>query len=134
MRGTYFQWTPKAITRLRELVGTMRRQDIADQLGCTQSAVASEMHKLKISVRETDRKLAVRGYMERYKVSRSMVEKIGVDRLNRMSEEGRELFLHSRLGRHNAARHKDSSNGRKLSKAERTERIERMMQLAERCA
>jgi hypothetical protein len=134
MRESYFKWTPEAVTRLRELAGTLCRKDIAGQLGCTLSAVASEMHKLKISVRETDRRLAVRRYMDRYNVSRYLVEKVGVDRLDRMSEEARELFLHSRLGRHSAAHSKALQAVRQLSETERTERVERMMQLAERCA
>ena len=129
----YFKWTPEAVARLREMAGTMRRQDIADELGCTLAALASEMYKLKLSA-WSEHTLAVRGYMERYKVSRRMIETIGVDRLDRMSEKARELFLHSRLGLHTAARRKAPQAGRKLSETERTERVERMMQLAERCA
>ena len=134
MREPYFKWTPEAVARLRELAGTMCLKDIAERLGCTLNAVSAEMHKLKISVRTTEHTLAVRRYMERYKVSRYMIEKIGVDRLNRMSEKARKLYLHSRLGRPSSARSKALQAVRQLSETERTARIERMMQLAERCA
>jgi hypothetical protein len=125
------RWTPEMIERLRSLAGTICAREIADQLGFTVSAVYSEMHELKIKgmYRWNCKPSAeVSAYMERYQVSQRKVESIGIERLNRMEETAREFWLKHREPRlsHPTRRRPDLKND--------TERIERMMQLAERCA
>lgn len=138
-----FKWTPEAVARLRKLAGTMLRREIAEQMGCTHPAVNSKMRELGIYGKYPKATPEVRKYAMRYQVSRRVVERTGIDRLNAMCEDARALLLHMH-GSHRRPTHPAtpsrsawkprSQAANKMPTLTGADRIERMMQLTERCA
>jgi len=124
-----FKWTPEAVARLRELSGAIRDRDIAERFGCSLGAVQTKRHELKFPGRSRSLSDDVRKYMEQYGVSEYRVRRVGVARLNRMEESARGFYLRSPL-----ISHKKSAPKHRPYIHETPGRIERMMQLAERCA
>lgn len=97
--------------------------------------MTSKKTELGISGRNSKRSLAIQSYVDRYQVSRRKVESIGVEWLDRMSEDARLLMLHY----NNTKMRRTRTNVRKMPvksvpRFTETQRIERMMHLARKVA
>jgi hypothetical protein len=130
-------WRPEEIELLREMAGQASRKDIAQVVGRSFAAVTSQMTQLGFVGRNNSaNNLAIRQYMMRYQVSRRCVMAVGVERLEKMSPEARDLVLHltPREAGLQRARRVARQKPARPTKQENQDRIERMMRFAERCA
>lgn len=123
MARKYFKWTPEATERFRRMAKTMRRAQMAAELGCTVSAVHTKLRDLGIRRRKKNAPAQIKAYMDRYNVTYDKVQQFGVERLDKMGEEARAIMLH-----YKDTRGRPRSSSRREPK-ENMVRIERMMTL-----
>jgi hypothetical protein len=89
----YFKWTPRAVDFLRKSQGIFIDRDIARLLGCSYWAVVNKRKELKFASSPRTDLTPVQRYSRLYCVSHSLVEFLGVENLDKMTEENRRRLL-----------------------------------------
>jgi hypothetical protein len=117
------RWTPEGVASLRRLDGTVTDYALAKLLGRSCYSIVNKKKELRYAENSHGEITPVQRYARLYAVSHTVVEMVGVKNLDLMDEEHRRKTLWKMSKRF-------SSNSKK---DETAARIERMMQLSERC-